>query len=253
MDYADNVSEEERVPGLCGAIEDVYHAVCDFAREQLGERCELGEIPQIRVILKKECPTRTYRNDSEYIAKKLNEIAQQGRQITAKDVENASRITTRTRGVFYHKNTDPYIVIYYRQFKVDNWCEYIAGIANTLAHEYAHYLEYLCCSRCSTEPFEDSCVSEAMADFFGVLFSINRGGACDLAVAQNEYDEWVEHFGSSWPYAEALRFYTVGGNELSPFSNNYADYETHGSIEKFVCAFKNCPEPAKAYKIMINA
>jgi hypothetical protein len=154
-------------------------------------------------------------------------------------------------GGMFVENPCPHIEIYFNQFGASCWDEYLAQIGNTLAHEYMHYLEYEHCRRHGQKSFVDERASEALADFFGVLYSINRSSKNDLKVAIKKYDRWKELDGSGWPYAYALYFYCVNGNEMS-FSSNYSDYIRHGFVNKLIDVFSNTLNPKDAYYKLIN-
>ena len=135
--------------------------------------------------------------------------------------------------------------------------EMIAGLANVLAHEYMHYMEYRYCLLRGVTSYKNEKLSEAMAEFFGVLYVLQRKCFSNYAlnekanVAEHRYNEWVNRFGTCWPYAEALHFYTVNGN-TSGFSFNYADYVNNGATNKLVEVFINCFDHKCAYKIMLH-
>ena len=114
-----------------------------------------------------------------------------------------------------------------------------------------HYLEYEHCRRHTQKSIVGERVSEALADFFGALYSINCISKYDLEVAKKEYDLWKEFDGSGWPYAYALYFYCVKGNEM-PFSSTYSDYIRHGSVDKLVDVFNNTLNPKDAYDKLIK-
>ena len=108
-----------------------------------------------------------------------------------------------------------------------------------------HYLHYAY----AKEKFSDAeaGLKEALADFFGVLYSINCGDKYALEVAENRYERWKEREGSGWPYADALWFYRVHGKEME-YSSNYSDYECFGCVGKFVQIFWGTRHPDCAYK-----
>ena len=177
--------------------------------------------------------------------KKINEMVANGTIVDLSATRRIMRHTTRIGGMFVDK---PYlhIEIYFNQFAASCWDEYISKIGNTLAHEYMHYLEYEYCKRQGQESFVDKRVSEALADFFGVIYSIARKQRYDLEVARNKYDLWRTFEGSGWPYAYALHFYSVLGCEM-PFASIIEDYIKHGSVNKLIEVFYATPNPNTAY------
>ena len=112
-----------------------------------------------------------------------------------------------------------------------------------------HYLHYFYAG----SQFENASkeLKEALTDFFGVLYLIHRGGKADLTVAKNRYEKWERKFGSCWPYANALHFDRVHGNEMK-YSSKFKEYERHGCIGKFVQVFGCTIYPDQAYEAMIT-
>ena len=241
----DNVPEEEQVPELCCNLENVYESILNFACQIFGDRAYPLQLRRIPVILKQNCPSRIYFHNDEYVMKKINERVKNGENVDILETRRIMRHTMRICGMFVDKPR-PHIEIFFNQFDALCMDEYIAKIGNTLAHEYMHYLEYELCRYYGKKAFTDDNVSEALADFYGVLYSIKRGGKYDLSVAENKHHLWKELEGSGWPYAYALYFYKVGGNEMR-FSTNYADYVKHRSVNKLVEVFKATPNPEDAY------
>ena len=245
--YNENVEDTEKIQGLCRKLQTEYlEYIYNFANRTL-EQIFGEEFPQpIKVELCKECPSRIYLFNDKYIAMKINEVMESQGRMDAKTYARISRRCMRTYGVFV-SDPEPKIKIYYNQFDVQS--EYIANIANTIAHEFLHYLEYVHCSRRHKTAFADDRVSEALADFFGLLYSVHRGAPDDLKVARQEYDLWTELDGSGWPYAYALYFYQVNGNTMN-FSYDYTDYVMHDSLGKFREVFYSTVNPGYAYEIL---
>lgn len=247
--YAEDVQDTIKVPGLCQFLETEYERILYFSEQIFGSLVS-NINTRIPVYLSKECPAETHLNTDAYVTKKINELVAQGKTVNAGDVAGILRYTTRINGRFY-PGEEPYIVIYFRQFKASCWEEYAAAIAKTLAHEYAHYLEFSHCLQYKATPFRDDNVSEAIADFFGVLYSLSRRDAYRVQVAKKRYDQWVRHFGSSWPYAHALYFYKINGREM-PFSSDLNDYRSFGAIEKLIQVFRETPDPNLAYVLLLR-
>ena len=137
----------------------------------------------------------------------------------------------------------PYIEIYYRNADPYD----AAAFRKCLAHEYMHYLHYVHADKEYNNAKKE--LKEALADFFGVLYSIHRGQKDDLRVAKAQYNRWKKNFGTYWPYANALYFYQVHGKEMK-FSSDYKQYEDYGCIGKFIEVFGNASYPDNAYKAM---
>lgn len=139
----------------------------------------------------------------------------------------------------------PYIEIYYKNIKSNK----AATLRNCLAHEYLHYLHYIYAGAEFSNASKE--LMEALADFFGVLYSVHRHGKDDLTMARSRYRAWKK-FEGCWPYAFALCFYTVYGNEMK-FSTDYSQYEKHGSIGKFTRIFFSTTHPDSAYDALIRS
>ena len=148
-------------------------------------------------------------------------------------------------GAFF-PSSKPYIEIYHRNFESKN----AAAVRNCLAHEYFHYLHYSFAGAEYGNASKD--LREGLADFFCVLFSIYCNEKDDLRITKNRYNRWKKHFGTFWPYSNALHFYRVHGGEMK-YSSNYDEYLSHGSIGKFVQVFGCTEHPRDAYDAMINA
>ena len=208
--YAKNVKKGERVEGLCQALQLEYlEYVTNFARDIFRNIFnEDFDIP--RVELCKECPSEVWMHDDCYVTKKINDLIVNGVPVNEREVVCILRHCLRIGGEFIY-NPQPLIKIYFNQFDGNDWNEYFAKISQTLAHEYMHYLEYKYCKIFGKKSYRDANVSEALADFFGVIFSLKRATdrfvmtAKDrIAVAENKYNSWVKWDGSGCPYAYAL-------------------------------------------------
>ena len=239
---------------MCQWLEYEYSQyIYPFAREIFND-CFEGEFPQspIRVELRKECPSRTYINNDDYVSKKINALIKRGQLVTTEDVSNILRFNMRIAGEFIADDI-PYIRIYFNQFDAKSMNEYISMVVNVLAHEFAHYLEYEYCKLKEKKHYRDARVSEAIADFFGVLFSLFRKKLIkqqfDLQIVENRYNTWKDRDGSNWPYAYALNFLA------KPYKNKlleYSDNEIKEACEKLRRVFKLTIAPDKALRILEN-
>lgn len=237
--YNKNVSGSEKVEDLCGRIESEYRElVYHFARDVFGDYFKQDFPPLIKVHLCKECPSEIYLNSDSYVTKKVNELIKLGKMVSSSDVSKILRFNMRIAGEFV-AGDDPYIKIYFNQFDAESMEEYVSMVMNVLAHEFAHYLEYEYCKRYKVQHYQDARVSEAIADFFGSLFSCYRSGiirsAFDLAVVEKRYNGWIERKGSGWPYEYALHF--LHAPYKSKFSE-YSDAELDVACEKLRQVFK---------------
>lgn len=236
--YADGregecVLPEEQVPGLCRAIDKALDVICQFAQERFDVRIQGWPL---RVLLCKECPTEIYTHPDSYVTKKIKEMVKKGEPITEAKVSSILRRVDRIGGEFVAESDLP-IRIYFRQFDVATKQELFDAIIHVVAHEYMHYMEYhYVRGQFGKKPQRDDRVSEAMADFFAVLFSLDQGTPNHRRIAKCRYDEWQEMADSSWPYAYARYFYTVHGNTMG-FSYRFAEYLKHKSVDKLTKVF----------------
>ena len=234
----------ERVPGLCGRLEEMYFDIIRFAKKLFGEH--IGNmITPIPVELHMECPTKIYINSDEYVAKKVNDLIERGKQVCAADMAKIMRFEERILGTF-HKREPVHINIYFKQVSADSWEEYIMRLVQTLAHEYMHYLEFAYCQARGKKSYQDARVSEAMADFFAVLYLVRTGSIGCMKLVKARYNAWVERAGSAWPYAYALYFLKDVPN---PLDDNF--YAT-SCVEKLIQVFLASPNGKIAYGILIS-
>ena len=175
--------------------------------------------------------------------------------VNEQQIAQILRHRTRISGKFIHK-PQPLIKIYFNQFDSADWDEYFAEISQTLAHEYMHYLEYEYCRRSGNKSFNDANVSEALADFFSVIYSLNRGTERfvitkkeRIEVAEKSYNEWVKWDGSGWPYAYALYFMK---KRIKGFSPIFREYYDNGCIEKLRTVFVATLNPKDAYGKLVT-
>jgi hypothetical protein len=94
-----------------------------------------------------------------------------------------------------------------------------------------------------------------MADFFSVAYAVRSHSRLHnvelVKVARERYNLWKERFYAPWPYAQALLFYKVCGKTMA-FSDDYADYEKHGSIQKLISVFHACIDAKHAHDVLKN-
>ena len=250
--------EAEKYRFMLDELERHYECILSYGRELLGLEEKL--VPQHReripVILSPAVKMRTYEMDNVYRSRKIAKLARErGGAITQNevyDILQQKTIKNLVAGEFRidHKQFGPYIVLYYNVIGGDTEEEQIAAFANVLAHEFMHYMEYRYCQSLGVTYYKNEKLSEAMADFFGVLYCLYAHSRWPepalLKPARDRYERWEELFGSSWPYANALYFYTVAGKTMG-YSKRYMDYEIHGSVEKLIHIFSICDDAQKAY------
>ena len=101
--------------------------------------------------------------------------------------------------------------------------------------------------------YQDNRVSEAIADFFGVLFSLCRverlTNMFDMQVADKRYKNWKEREGSGWPYAYALHFLN------KPYKSDIAEYtetELEAAYNKLGSVFVVTIDPKDSFNKLEN-
>ena len=228
------VNEEMMVPGLTCALEGEYEAIYALARDLF---CPPDvKFERIPVILSPICYYADY---------------EKGNAQEIKRVLDNDRFIDRLLGRFFGSE-EPYIEIYYRNISSSNFDEYVKKLAQCLAHEYMHYVQYKYCEFLNVKKKSDPVILESMADFFSVLYSVKRIDKVRERIAKARYDLWQDRFISLWPYAQALRIYTVGGNTMQ-FSIQFKDYKDHGSIEKVSKILRSLDKPTDALDILMNS
>ena len=263
-----SVSNPEKIVSFAGPIVQYYFDVPTIERDEMLRKTLEAEYPKILqfaeevflvnkeyipVYLSKETPpARVYRCPKKFIdelrkrRQEQRDISDSERRLMDEIIERKVYVVSIVAQFFYGEK--PYIEIYYKNLPRDNRLE---CAINCLAHEYMHFLEYEYCFNNGGKAFADDRVSEALAGFFGAVYSIKRGGKFDLEVAWNSYVAWSVLSGSGWPYAFALYFYTVKGIKRR-FSSSFADYITHGSINKMLEVFHATPDAVDAYNKLIK-
>ncbi len=245
-DYFDIISE----------MESEYECILGFGRDEFFAKACRERIERIPVILSPKIKKKTYKANEVEIAKQICELAQKKHgdiheQEILAILKKLKSVTSTILGEFI-KAEEPYIILYYKAIGGKTSEEKIAGLAKTLAHEYLHYMEYRYCLSKGVVSSENKKLSEAMADFFGVLHILKckyYAAREKETVAEDRYDDWNRKFGTSWPYADALHFYTVDGIGMG-FSTEYADYDDFGSVEKLREVFGNSHDPDVAYTLL---
>ena len=244
-------------------LEGHYETIMGWGRELLGlERPVIqGQLERIPVVLSPVIKKKTYKADDDYKSRKIAELAREKHgEITPKeilDIMNQESFTTEIAGEFYsgYDQFGPHIVLYYNVIGGETFAQKLANFAQVLAHEYMHYMEYRYCSANGVSFYANEEVSEAMADFFSVAYAVKwhkclHSGEL-VKAARERYNLWKKSFYSPWPYAQALLFYKVCGKTMA-FSDDYADYEIHGSMQKLVSVFGSCIDIGQAYDILKN-
>lgn len=235
-------------------LESHYERILGFGLDLLGLTEE--RMKRIPVILSPEKKKKPYKADDKWCSKKVAEYARkcQGKvsEQVILNIIKKKTFTAKICGEFCHGNSEfgPYIVLYYKMIDGKTIEEKIANFAKVLAHEYMHYMEYVYCSAKGVKDYGNEFLSESMADFFGVLYSIKYADTESLKVAHANYKAWKKNFYTCWPYAEALHFYSVDSIEMQ-YSDIYADYENHGSVVKLKKVFSLCCNAENAYKTLI--
>jgi tetratricopeptide (TPR) repeat protein len=250
--YENTVPVVEQISGLCEYLEEEYEKICGFAQTVLQNIWQV--FPKIPVYLSEKKPTATYYYDREFILKEMEKYCSECPKKhcnppycgVAAVLEEYTPFTVNVTGYFIQA-PEPHIEIFFRQFDAICWEDYASQIVQVLAHEYLHYLHYAY----AKEKFSDAeaGLKEALADFFGVLYSVKRGGKYDLKVAEDRYNLWKKREGSNWPYAYALHFLS------EPYKVNLSDYDSYEmkkAIEKLREVFRLTPNAKDAYLKLIN-
>ena len=235
--YNDDVEMNERVPGLCRFLESHYERIVAHARNLFNG----NEAQMIPVILSKEKPTDKIENDIVKWLKTLVNLY--GRDLTEKQIQsviNNEIMIMPILGHFIYDDKDrfdgrPYIKIYYQNTDINNIDEYFAEMVMVLAHEYFHYYhyEYVTKIKFKGTNYEDKHVKESLADFFAYHYLINSNYSNGkfITIADKRYLFWENYFGSSVPYADALRYF---------ISKNNIDYpKVYKVFEKSRVSMKN--------------
>ena len=211
------------------------------------------------MVLSKELPIEKYSISTEEKAKMLEFKVGRFGQLYAKgylEILDRDSITSPVLGRYFgikaDGDNDPYIVLLYKNFGTNDLELYKAKIAQTLAHEYMHHIHNLI----AKDTFNGKgkyteAVKEAVADFFGVLYSIwSHKNDKKIEVALDRYNTWVDYFGSNWPYANALWFLFYGDNLLD-FSDQFDYYVNNCATSKFTeVVFESKNDMKKAYSVL---
>lgn len=255
--YAEDVKDNEKIPDLCHYLEGEYEMILVFMRQLFGDRiCEYNRIP---VVLSKELPTEKYSISSEEKAKMLEFKVGRFGQLYAKgylEILDKDSITFPVLGRYFglkaDGNNDPYIVLYYKNFGTCDLELYKAKIAQTLAHEYMHYIHNLIAKDTfNGKGKHTEAVKEAVADFYGVLYSVwSHKNDKKIEAALDRFNTWVDYFGSNWPYVNALWFLFDGDNLLD-FSDQFDYYVNNCATSKFTeVVFESKNDMKTAYSVL---
>ena len=253
--YENSVPSYARISGLCEFVEKEYEKIRDFARKMLVNIWQ--DFPAIPVYLSKEHPEKTYYYDREFLLCKMREFCSKCERIGCEPpycridgvLEKYAPFTHWINGRYFD-GAEPHIVIYFKNFDKSHDLSnhhFTAEIAKTLAHEYFHFLHAYYVSsltRNTIDPFEDERLSEAMADFFGVLYSNLRG---DSAVGEEHYALWKRRNKYVWPYAYALHFLRT---PYKSRMSEYSDTEIAEATQKLREVFKATPDAAMAFGLL---
>ena len=210
--YEKSVPSSDQISGLIEYIEKEYENIRKFAQDCLGHICQ--DFFGIPVYLSKERPKETYYYNNDFLLEQMKERCSKCKRSyceppycnIAEVLGRYKPFTSSISGRFYG-GKEPYIVLYFMNFdnpSMDNKL-FLAEIAKTLAHEYMHFLHYTYADNQYTYTTKE--LKEAIADFFGVLYS-RHCGIYHKQVAENRFQAWKMREGSNWPYAYALYFFS---------------------------------------------
>lgn len=253
--YENSVPNRDRIPGLCEFVEKEYEKIREFARRLLVHIWE--EFPAIPVYLSKECPQKTHYYDREFLLCKMRGYCAKCERLGCEPpycridrvLEKYAPFTENINGRYFD-GSEPHILLYFKNFDKPHDLSnhhFVAEIAKTLAHEYFHFLHAYYVStvtKNTVNPFEDKRISEAMADFFGVLYSHEKGNS---AIVEERYTLWKKRDMHVWPYAYALHFLRA------PYKSEFSKYskaEIDVACAKLREVFKASPNVAAAFDLL---
>ena len=257
-------------PQIVRDLEYEYSMIIDFAKVFLTstspwrDKDALGTINidesfnssiiNIPILFSPEIKTKKYEYTKKEIADRIVDLKKRmGADFNSKqvlDILNHTHFTDTIMGEFI-KSPEPYIVIYYKVIPKNNYQEFLANLATTLAHEYMHFLEHAYCLQNNKKSYQNKKVSEALADFFSIAYILSSYQDSGISerkqVAQERYNCWVDRFGSRWPYANALYFYTIKG-KTQPLHDYFPNYGLYRSRIKLI--FSQTLNAKNAYKTL---
>lgn len=235
--YADNVSEDERVPELASILEAELERIIGYALDVL--KLEGLEFERLPVVLKKELP----RDESVFISdeskakmlfNKVNILNQKPTLEEINRIISKDTLITKKHGSYY--SFPKHIVIFFNNFDAQNIEEYISKIIGVLAHEVFHFIHNLIITDDKFDKNDENAVilKEALADFFSYSYLIfnQRKRTYHINTARNMFNNWVEYFGSPWKYAYALYFFIIN-KKYTGFIDDFSQLNTLGIIDKF--------------------
>lgn len=249
IEYCNEVAIEERVPNLCVDIKNEYIRIVDFAKHIFGDLFEEDVYTFVPVKLNFDKPVQVYDLNKEYIDA-LSERRKNREDTTEEenDMLKYKTITCHTLAKFY-RGVDPSIEIFYRNISADTYNDYLSRVKNCLAHEYMHYLHACYCDKIGDySTFNFDKISEGIAEFFAMMFTLYRGSSFDVHLAEKKYLTWTKMFDSGWPYADALYMYKVNGTE-NYYTEQVWDFEKNGCIDKLINVLKDSINFTAALKI----
>ena len=274
--YESSVFPTEQPKGLCQFIEDVYPDVIAYAENLLGN-VPLKGVRPIPVFLSKEKPIETYLPDVDDVTKAVCRGCESfcrwcdghpfdvrencekcregdgcdmcGRYGTIREIlQSYGRDIKHSVSGRFFADPEPHIVLYFRHFDTATFWE---SAANVLAHEYLHYLHYSYANtktkdhhkhtKTNDRHNKQKKLSEALADFFCVQYSLHRG---DNDIAQRKYNAWQKRQNTTWPYWWALRFLP------QPYRRHITDYTEHDWIQKYFLVFKESTDSDRAFQLL---
>ena len=266
--YESSVFPSQQVAGLCRFIEGIYPDVIAYAENVLGYAGNVfgdlisNNMRRIPVFLSKEQPEKTYLPDVDEVTKRICERCEYfcegckgrdpgecehcdgcdmyDRYKNILDILQTYKEVVKARPIAGHFFTDPqpHIVLYFNHFDMANFWE---SVAQTLAHEYLHYLHYSYAHSDTNDYHKHKELSEALADFFCVQYSLSRGAQ---AIAQSKYNAWQKRQNTTWPYWWALRFLP------QPYRRNITDYAWCDWIQKYLTVVAASTNSDRAFELL---
>lgn len=234
--YENSVPADEKIAGLCAHLENEYAKIISFANKTLGTFFQnLAPIP---VYLSKERPVKTYYYEREFLMRKITELCKKteghaGYCPAGSVLEEYHPFDCDINGRFF-SGSEPHIVIYFKNLDPSSPF-FLESAAQTLAHEYMHYLHYAFADKKYDAASKK--LKEAFADFFAVAYCIEEGY---ISVANKRFFEWKEHDREVWPYSYALCFFE------KPLKSAVENCDINRAIGRFVQVFADCKTPSRA-------
>lgn len=236
----------------------------------------------IPIIISGEKPKKRYKYSNNELARKIVHVLE-NREIRSpedailkiEEILERKTFTDNIVGCYCNDNcpivdfdyptrdSKPYIILYYHNFSYSTDEELKVAISNCLAHEYFHFHHNLLIGdNFNVKPggrgnHQRNAVIESLADFFSFVYTLLQCKVqfcktdSHIDYAKNQFDKWVDKFGSNWPYAYSYCFFFNRNGRPVLYSQYYEDYVGNGCKEKFNDVINDSKDGmSKAYKTL---